>query len=426
MIYIYILSLLSFSMDMASFKDTDSTTYVEVYYSISYRSLKYIEEKGRYKASFSITINVKAQSGKDSLEYTFPRTSYITNLRDAKDRDLKAADLIPLTLPSNRDYSISLTMVDNNTGKKQIKIMFLYNRKWDKFCTSDIQLSHTMTSGKEGKFAKNGYRLIPYPERVFGTSRPIMDYYLEIYHFPKKRGKIFYQILDENGKTYKKFPPKSISVPYKNFAEAGGINIIAVPEGAYTFQIGVSDGVDTIYTRKPFNIYKKRILVRRRLLPEYLPYAKFINYIAMPKELDMYNALSDSGKLVFLERFWAKRDPTPQTPKNEYLEEFIKRIKYADAHFSYMDILGRETTMGRIYIKFGSPDEIVSRIHEISVKPYEIWKYYSGNGIVFVFSDFSYSGRYEIIYSNISSEPYDPNWKNYILPEDARGLPARR
>ncbi len=426
MIYIYILSLLSFSMDMASFRDTDSTTYVEVYYSVSYHSLKYIKEKGRYKAAFSITINVKGQSGKDSLKYTFSRVSYIANIKDAEDRDLKATDLIPLTLPSNQDYSISLTVVDNSTGKKQIKIMFLHSRQWNKFCTSDIQLSHTMTSGKEGKFTKNGYRLIPYPERVFGTSKPIMDYYLEIYHFPKKRGKIFYQILDKNGKTYKNFPQKSISIPYKNFVEAGGINIIAMPEGAYTFKIGVCDGIDTIYTKKPFSIYKKRIRVRRKLLPEYLPYAKFIDYIATPKELDMYNALSDSGKLVFLERFWAKRDPTPQTPKNEYLEEFIKRIKYADEHFSYINVLGRETTRGRIYVKFGPPDEIVSRIHEVSVKPYEIWKYYSGNGMVFIFADFSYSGRYEIIYSNLSSEPYDPNWKSYILSEDAQDILQRR
>ena len=59
----------------------------------------------------------------------------------------------------------------------------------------------------------------------------------------------------------------------------------------------------------------------------------------------------------FIEQFWLRRDPTPDTEENEYKEEHYRRIAYANERFA-SGIPGWKTDRGRIYIMYGPPDEI--------------------------------------------------------------------
>ena len=118
-----------------------------------------------------------------------------------------------------------------------------------------------------------------------------------------------------------------------------------------------------------------------------------------------------------MKRFWLKRDTNPATPKNEGLEEFIKRIKYANEHFSTPFKKGYYTDRGRIYIRYGQPDSRTRRQFEIEYKPYEVWEYFSYGGYCFIFADLSGDGEYQLIYSSTPKEPTLPNWQKYV-PED--------
>ena len=92
------------------------------------------------------------------------------------------------------------------------------------------------------------------------------------------------------------------------------------------------------------------------------PYRKWLNedvaYIITDEERKAFKRLStDDEREKFIEQFWLRRDPTPDTEENEYKEEHYRRIAYANERFA-SGIPGWKTDRGRIYIVYGPPDEI--------------------------------------------------------------------
>jgi len=67
------------------------------------------------------------------------------------------------------------------------------------------------------------------------------------------------------------------------------------------------------------------------------------------------NIKDDAGAQAFISAFWARRDPTPTTPANEFQAEFDGRVKYADEHFTEGRTKGSLTDRGRVFIVMGSP-----------------------------------------------------------------------
>src|SRR5262249_29117814 len=83
-----------------------------------------------------------------------------------------------------------------------------------------------------------------------------------------------------------------------------------------------------------------------------------VKWIITDEERKAYLTLTtDDEREAFIERFWLHRDPDPDTPENEYKDEYYRRLAYADEHFT-SGIPGRNTDRGRIYIRFGPPDGI--------------------------------------------------------------------
>jgi GWxTD domain-containing protein len=92
------------------------------------------------------------------------------------------------------------------------------------------------------------------------------------------------------------------------------------------------------------------------------PYLKVLEedlaYIITDEERQAFRRLStDDERERFIEQFWLRRDPTPDTVENEYREEHYRRITYANEHYA-SGLPGWKSDRGRIYIKYGAPDEI--------------------------------------------------------------------
>ncbi|HKO54596.1 MAG TPA: GWxTD domain-containing protein [Thermoanaerobaculia bacterium] len=73
----------------------------------------------------------------------------------------------------------------------------------------------------------------------------------------------------------------------------------------------------------------------------------------------------DAAAQAFIDLFWAKRDPSPGTPINEFRDEFDARVKYADDHFAHGHTVGSMSDRGRVLIVMGSP----SRIQRTGTEP---------------------------------------------------------
>jgi GWxTD domain-containing protein len=108
---------------------------------------------------------------------------------------------------------------------------------------------------------------------------------------------------------------------------------------------------------------------------------------------DMKNAPPEQKRDLF-KAFWKKIDPTPNTERNELMEEYFSRVEYANKQFShYID--GWKTDMGMVYIIFGVPSNVERHPFEIDSKPYEIWTYYEQNR-EFIFVDATGFGDYRL------------------------------
>jgi GWxTD domain-containing protein len=146
-------------------------------------------------------------------------------------------------------------------------------------------------------------------------------------------------------------------------------------------------------------------------------YKKWLNedvaYIITDEERQAFMALSnDEERDNFIEQFWQRRDPTPDTEENEYKEEHYRRIAYANEHFA-AGVPGWRTDRGRMYIMYGKPDEIESHpaggSYERPVDegggntttfPFEDWRYRYiegiGQEIVIEFVDTCMCGEYHM------------------------------
>ncbi len=83
-----------------------------------------------------------------------------------------------------------------------------------------------------------------------------------------------------------------------------------------------------------------------------------VAWIITPEEKTAFKTLqNDEQRDEFIEAFWQRRDPTPDTYENEFKEEHYTRIAYANQHFGAHD-LGWKTDRGRIYIVYGPPDRV--------------------------------------------------------------------
>src|SRR5207253_2254915 len=128
------------------------------------------------------------------------------------------------------------------------------------------------------------------------------------------------------------------------------------------------------------------------------PYKKWMNedvgYIISDEQRKAFLRLStDEERQNFIEQFWMRRDPTPDTEENEFKEEHYRRIAYANEHYA-SGIPGWKADRGRIYITFGPPDEIDSHPSggtysrptaegggETTTFPFEDWRYRYIEGI---------------------------------------------
>ncbi len=165
------------------------------------------------------------------------------------------------------------------------------------------------------------------------------------------------------------------------------------------------------------------------------PYKRWLNeevgYIISDEERKVFKTLqTDDERQTFIENFWLRRDPTPDTEENEYREEHYRRIAYANDRFA-SGIPGWKTDRGRIYIEYGPPDEIDShpsggtyeRPYEegggsTSTYPFEQWRYRYiegiGTNIILEFVDTTMSGEYRLT--------MDPSEKDALLYVPGAGL----
>ncbi|MGB7027553.1 MAG: GWxTD domain-containing protein [Candidatus Acidiferrum sp.] len=156
-----------------------------------------------------------------------------------------------------------------------------------------------------------------------------------------------------------------------------------------------------------------------------------VPYIITKEESDAFLRLTtNEEREQYIEDFWRRRNPDPDSPDNSYREEHYRRIAYANEHFS-SGVPGWKTDRGHIYILWGPPDEIESHPSggtydrppeqgggTTTTYPWELWRYRHlediGDNIEIEFVDTTGSGEYHIT--------LDPGEKDALAKVPGAGL----
>lgn len=226
-----------------------------------------------------------------------------------------------------------------------------------------------------------------------------------------------------------------------NFARAltlGGVAILGaallLPTEAYAQKKGKDDG-NRETVAKPMSEREKRKREERLRKELEGPFRKWLSedvtYIITDEERQAFKRLAtDEEREQFIEQFWLRRDPTPDSAENEFKEEHYRRIAYANERFA-SGIPGWKTDRGRIYIAYGPADEVESHpsggtyerpIEEgggtTSTFPFEKWRYRwiegIGTDVMIEFVNPTMTGEYRMT--------MDPSEKDALLYVPNAGL----
>lgn len=147
--------------------------------------------------------------------------------------------------------------------------------------------------------------------------------------------------------------------------------------------------------KRPLTEKQQKSGLKEKELPYYKRWInEDVRWIITDEELAAWKKLATNAERdAFIEAFWQRRDPTPDTEENEYKEEHYRRIAYANEHFA-SGVPGWRTDRGRMYIMYGKADSIESHPMggpyqrtsdegggSTETYPFEIWTYHYLEGI---------------------------------------------
>jgi GWxTD domain-containing protein len=377
-----------FCADAAYFL-TDSTHTIQVYFKICNRGLQFVKVSGGYEASADLSAVLLAGSGDqvagDTYRMKLHCGSYdATNSVDSCSSRTMSFDAGP------GDFEMVLSLYDRDSrGRGVVEARLEIPRLWDTPSLSDLVVLDR--SGVCDRDQENGFA--PNIGRIYRGDRDSVRFYYEVYHGAALDTLgVFHEIAESDGrKVYQR------SLVSTGPGVAAGCFVApaeSLPNGTYRLTVGIRGaGGNVVASRsKEFEIRRESFHLSRDLDQA----VALLTYVAKSSEIDAFAKASEDDRKRLWQEFWLERDPTPGTPRNEYLEEYLRRFRYANQHFGVPLAEGWRTDRGRIYMLFGEPDQIDSYPFEEDRRPTEVWHYYS-QARRFVFVDETGFGDYVLV-----------------------------
>ncbi|MFA7289136.1 MAG: GWxTD domain-containing protein [Melioribacteraceae bacterium] len=401
---------LLFYIDKTSFQGKENKTYSEFSIMIYADYLKLQEASGKYSASIKIDYELTDLNDERVNSKSWETVALFDSVNDVK--SLVVYDNWGELTPGGK-YKLSVGIKDL-ASRKMGKINSTIEIKDfapEVFDLSEIQfLNGTKESESENEKILN-------PARRYGLLNPILYFYYELYNITVNDSiAIQYSVTDEAGNVAKELNSVvEVNENSKGFIQ--GINVSKLNSGVYTFTIKAktSSGKE-ISVKRNFEILQLDYFAKTPILSkeDSEMMEKLLDYIAEPYQLSQYKKLNSFNKANFILNFFKNLDPNPDTEENEYLQSLLARFHYANQKFSWGNIEGYTTEMGRIFIQNGKPDEVDYHNMDMDSRPYQIWYYRGNRELFYVFGDLNSNGRYSLLHSNKEGEIYNTSWRELV------------
>lgn len=385
-----------FFVEALSYRGPDpQTSSIEFFIQIPYERLSFVRSGNTYIATFETILSVY-----DDKQKLLSEKSWMEDLAVEDFAQTSSSVLYRLTqrtldvAPGN--YRVAIQVRDKETGKgttvwRNLKVSD-YSK--DSLSLSDIMLVNRLsTSGEK-------VTVVPNITGFFTDLSSGFFLFVEIYNstaldsiplrwtiYDQKQQPVFSNARMED----------LTSDRQQVFCRVGGEGI-----GPGTYLVTIEALPPQVSgSTSPLSITERTFSVRHPDLPPTITdidkAIEQLRYAATPGEMEYIEEAETPDQKIkrFLE-FWRKRDPDPQTARNELMEEYYARVTYANKNFSsYTE--GWKSDMGMVFIRWGAPENVDRHPFDTDSKPYEIWYYYQLNRR-FIFEDLTGFGDYRLVY----------------------------
>jgi GWxTD domain-containing protein len=427
--------------DYARFLYSDSSDFVEIYYSFYQPHLTQVHTNNQIAVTGILNVKISDKNNANVLvNKSYKFNDVIDDSLIGKHQKSFTGNL-GFIVPFG-EYNCILTGIDGNDLTKKDSMEFpitLTKLPSDRFYISDLEIASTLKKSEQtnSMFYKNTYEVVPNPSGIFGQEVPVLYFYSEVYNLDKDINsqylKMDHLLLNTENKTvYKKtklFPRTTNSA-----VDVEALNISKLPSGTYTLVDAATDSAKnlTVYSSKKVFIYNPSVADTTPMVStdnsvltsefasmsddELSEVYNESKYLATGQEKEQWKTLTtEQAKQNFLFKFWKARDLTPETPSNEFKRDYLEKVKKANQLYSNIQKKGWQTDRGRVLLLYGDPSEVERFPNEISTKPYEIWHYNDlEGGVIFVFADLTGFSDYTLIHSTKRGEISDPDWDRKI------------
>ena len=385
-----------FYVDIMTFQSNDSlSTRADIYIQVPYEVLRFVSTDTEFVARYEITVNILGTEGNAVLEKIWNEETHLRTFEQTQTKNgyslTQRSIMVP---PGSYVMRTQLREMESRKVSTQLKKISVPSYHGIRFGISDIMLVNRVSS-------ESGHATIV--PNVSGNLYNVPDgffLFFEVYNATKADSlELVYTITDKQEKQiYRQIVHRRLEG--KKTQMISRVDSSRYPVGLYQLNVEactLPNSRDSV----SYAVEKKRGFVMRwgntpLTIVDLELAIKQTRYIASDKEFDaMTDARTIEEKQKLFQEFWRKRDPSPDTQRNEYMEEYYSRVQYSNEHFSHY-IEGWRTDMGMVFIILGSPNNVDRHPFDYDSKPYEVWSYYEYDRQV-VFVDETGFGDYRLL-----------------------------
>lgn len=422
-------------LDTKQFYAPEVGNYLEIYLQFVGSSVKFVSTENGLQARVSLSFEVLKNDSiikADAyiLESPLSRDSVIDDFYEVKRFVFE---------PGEYDLRIELTDLNNPkskiSGKQKIKI--------EDFKTapsiSDIEVAeYAYESAEENNFVKSGFHIIPLISNFYPTDLTKIPAYFEVYNSDKIDdsivGIIQKIINDDNGLEMEDFASFTRTKPALVIPFFKKIDISKLPTGNYRMEVILTNRKLNPIAKNSYSFQRSNDLEIEFnpenivLDPEFqntitedsvFYFLESLIPIAKPSEIkniiSTFKTKDKQKSRKHIQAFWV------QTSNKENYESWLKykhQVQQAEKMYRTNYQQGFETDRGRVYLKYGAPNNIISKETSPSEYPYEIWTYnkigkFSNRRFVFYNPDLV-NNAYRILHSDMLGELKNPAWQQTL------------
>ncbi len=380
---------------MRSFSTFDPQTgdrLARIYVQISNENITFLKSDSGYEAELQIEVFVNGRDEETAFSRSINRRVHVENYEATTSPTGLNTFFTDLPVKPGK-YEVIVTVSDKNnnnqfTRQGKMEIAPDPAAATREVLLSDVLFFSRFTTDDKGRITQ----FHPTLENRFASDKDyIYAYFTTFSPDENSQAEIKYVVKDENGIIAQQ---NQYTTPAgKKFLEHFvRLSRYYLNQNNYTMELVVHRNDQWIVRNTAFSFFWRFAPTTQQDLDLAI---RQLKYIAKDDSIKRYQNAPFEEKQAFFKRFWQTRDPDPSTEHNELMEEYYRRINFANANFSATGVGGWITDRGRIYIKFGEPDEIERHPFEAETYPYQIWRYYTLQK-VFLFIDRTGFGDYDL------------------------------